>query len=133
MSQVKGLEGSDRLASFDMSSVASVLSEAKQAPQSIKRPDTSDETPVVRGILLYGRTGVVPTWGDDEEAWSKLGCGPDMLLDVLYVHAKKTDDGTLVGNRCAVLDFFTDCDRRRISRPYIFDHSLHPKRSVCPL
>ena len=84
----------------------------------------------MRGILLYGRSGVVPTFGDHSQAWSKLGCGADMVVDILYVHAKKTDDGTLVGSRCAVLDFFTDLDRQRISRPYIFDHALHPKRSL---
>lgn len=115
-----------------MSSVSAILQEARLAPQTIKRPDTSGTTPVVRGILLYGRSGVVPTFGDDTQAWRKLGCGPDMVFDVLYVHAKKTDDGTLVGSRCAVLDFFTDLDRQRISRPYIFDHSLHPKRLVSP-
>ena len=112
-----------------MSSVADILKEARQAPSSFSRPDTSGETAVVRGIFLYGRSRVVPSFGETPQAWHEVGCGPDMVLDVLYVHAKTADDSNVTSNSSAVFDLLTDLDRRRASQPYIFEHQLHPKRS----
>ena len=129
LEQVGMLEGTDGFRSFDMSSVASILKEARQAPQSFQHADPSGKPLLVRGIFLYGRPGVVPTFGDaGNSSWRDVGCGPDMVLDVLFVHAKKTNDDTLVGSRSAVLEFVTDLDRPRVSKPFIFEHQLNPKR-----
>ena len=57
---MRGLEGTDAFASFDMTSVAAILTEAKRAPTSMQRHDTCVDTSLVRGILLYGRSGALP-------------------------------------------------------------------------
>lgn len=129
--QVNELEGNHNFSFLDMSSVTSILQEAKAAQQSSKRAGSSGEPQAtVRGIFLYGRSGIVPTFGGSTaRAWQDV-CSPDLVLDALFVHAKQTHDDNIVGRnrQSAILEFLLDLDRQRISQPYIFEHQLNPKR-----
>lgn len=139
LKQVNSLEGTEAFQSLDMSSVFSTLLERKQTPL-VKPPsqapaaapqgqiDPAAQKALLRGVFLYSRTNVVPSFGGDKSAFEALSTDADFVMDALFVHPPASKQGA-ESKAQAVFDFLIDLDRSSShDRAYCFESTANPRR-----
>ncbi len=135
LKQVNSLEGTECFKSLDMSSVFNLLLERKNAPIVIKStPQTppgqpqgsaSAQKPLLRGILLYSRAHIVPSFGEDMAAFNTLSTDPDFIMDTIFVHPPPSAPSKAQN----VFDFLIDLDKSaNHDRAYCFESTANPRR-----
>jgi len=138
LKQVNQLSGLERFESLDLASALAVLRQ-KSAEVLAKDADSQQQkTPVlVRGILLYARSDIVPTLDGSE--WEQAAADQRILLDTLYVHQQRSS-----GCNRAVLDVLARASAAHTAHeahtvstaaptatcppPYLIASALNPKK-----
>lgn len=106
--------------SFDLSSLFESILEEVSLPEKLTNGSLQNNQYIVRAILFYGRSNMLPTLKPNCHALQTLLDSKHFFLDVLFVHNELINDNKIQ----EIYDFFCGLDQKDVS--YIYEVSSDP-------